>query len=309
MSKNMLNQLDLNLLKIFKVIAEERKTVTAAKRLNMTQPAVSRALRRLRDHFDDELFVRTRHGLKPTEKGEILCQGLPIIFDQLSTLVAELSPFDPFNHHAILKIALNPFMTYSLVERLHQTLSQLAPNITLHLENWDEQSINRLVSGELDLAINYQIPITIKGIITTKIAEDSYQIIARKDHPLSKQACNISKLQRYPLAIYLVPGWNGKNLLIEQFYKSKGYETSVSIRSQSVSTILNILKNSDCICPTSKFLNIEDLDYLTLLDVDRSEFNTSGDILYYQHNSHQKSHYHQWVKSIICEIMISLQQY
>ncbi|MGL1259095.1 LysR family transcriptional regulator [Vibrio parahaemolyticus] len=68
LTKGLLHQLDLNLLKVFIVLAEEQKTVLAAKRLNMTQPAVSRALSRLRQHFNDELFVRTRHGLKPTRK-------------------------------------------------------------------------------------------------------------------------------------------------------------------------------------------------------------------------------------------------
>ncbi|EPJ2745053.1 LysR family transcriptional regulator [Vibrio parahaemolyticus] len=68
LTKGLLHQLDLNLLKVFIVLAEEQKTVLASKRLNMTQPAVSRALSRLRQHFNDELFVRTRHGFKTDSK-------------------------------------------------------------------------------------------------------------------------------------------------------------------------------------------------------------------------------------------------
>lgn len=56
-NKKPLHNLDLNLLKIFRVVSEEKKTVAAAKRLNITQPAVSRAMARLREHFNDPLFV------------------------------------------------------------------------------------------------------------------------------------------------------------------------------------------------------------------------------------------------------------
>lgn len=61
-----LNNLDLNLLKVFDAIQQERSVSIAADRLNMTQPAVSNALNRLRQTLGDQLFVRTRNGMEPT---------------------------------------------------------------------------------------------------------------------------------------------------------------------------------------------------------------------------------------------------
>jgi hypothetical protein len=65
-----LRQADLNLLVVFSVLAEERNVSRAAKRLLLSQPAVSRALQRMRDTFHDDLLVRTAKGYEPTPPGE-----------------------------------------------------------------------------------------------------------------------------------------------------------------------------------------------------------------------------------------------
>ena len=64
--------LDLNLLRVFDAVMSEKNLTRAAGRLAMTQPAVSNAMRRLRDALNDELVVRTAHGVKPTPRAESL---------------------------------------------------------------------------------------------------------------------------------------------------------------------------------------------------------------------------------------------
>lgn len=89
-----LRQLDMNLLLVLKVLLEECNTRRAAEILNLSQPAISRALGRLREHFNDELFVRSRYGLTPTAKAiEIKVGLLPAI----ESLEQALSPQESFN--------------------------------------------------------------------------------------------------------------------------------------------------------------------------------------------------------------------
>jgi DNA-binding transcriptional LysR family regulator len=71
-----LRQADLNLLIVFSVLAEERNVSRAAKRLLLSQPAVSRALQRMRDAFHDDLLVRRAKGYEPTPQGERVLQEL-----------------------------------------------------------------------------------------------------------------------------------------------------------------------------------------------------------------------------------------
>src|ERR1700730_5515314 len=83
-----LRQADLNLLVAFTAVAEERNITRAASRLLLSQPAVSRALHRLRDMFHDDLLIRTANGYEPTPKGQRLLQDLATILPRLDRLMA-----------------------------------------------------------------------------------------------------------------------------------------------------------------------------------------------------------------------------
>src|SRR4029077_11237347 len=89
-----LRQADLNLLIVFTVLAEERNVTRAAARLFLSQPAVSRALQRLRDTFHDDLLIRTANGYEPTPKGHRLQQDLATMLPRLDRLMAG-GDFDP----------------------------------------------------------------------------------------------------------------------------------------------------------------------------------------------------------------------
>ncbi len=89
-----LRQADLNLLVVFSVLAEERNVSRAAKRLLLSQPAVSRALQRMRDTFHDDLLVRTAKGYEPTPQGERVLQELEVMLPRLDRLISG-STFDP----------------------------------------------------------------------------------------------------------------------------------------------------------------------------------------------------------------------
>jgi DNA-binding transcriptional LysR family regulator len=99
-----LRQADLNLLVVFTVLAEERSVSRAATRLFLSQPAVSRALQRLRDMFHDDLLVRTAAGFEPTLQGQRLIEELEIMLPRLDRLLSG-SAFDPEVEPARFRIA------------------------------------------------------------------------------------------------------------------------------------------------------------------------------------------------------------
>src|SRR3989475_11867082 len=99
-----LRQADLNLLIVFTVLAEERNVTRAAARLFLSQPAVSRALQRLRDMFHDDLLIRTANVYEPTPKGQRLLQDLATMLPRLDRLMA-VGDFDPSTEDATFRIA------------------------------------------------------------------------------------------------------------------------------------------------------------------------------------------------------------
>ena len=78
---------DLNLLVALYVLLEERSVSAAAKRLSITQPAMSKTLSRLRETFDDPLFVRSKRGMQPTPRAESIWPELKVLLSKIETLL------------------------------------------------------------------------------------------------------------------------------------------------------------------------------------------------------------------------------
>src|SRR2546427_11916584 len=106
-----LRQADLNLLIVFTALAEERNLTRAAARLMLSQPAVSRALQRLRDMFHDDLLVRTSAGYEPTPKGERLLHELEATLPRLDRLLS-CTDFDPATEETSFQIAATDHATH-----------------------------------------------------------------------------------------------------------------------------------------------------------------------------------------------------
>src|SRR6478735_7326441 len=98
--------LDLNLLRVFDAVMTEQNLTRAANRLAMTQPAVSNALRRLRDALHDELLIRTAHGVKPTARAELLWPTVRRALSELEEAVAPDQTFDPTKAENTFRIAM-----------------------------------------------------------------------------------------------------------------------------------------------------------------------------------------------------------
>src|ERR1700716_967230 len=108
-----LRQADLNLLVVFTVLAEERNVTRAAARLFLSQPAVSRALQRLRDMFHDDLLIRTSSGYEPTPKGERLLRELATTLPRLDRLLSG-ADFDPAAEETTFRIAVTDHASHVL---------------------------------------------------------------------------------------------------------------------------------------------------------------------------------------------------
>ena len=100
----------------------------ASERLFVSQPAISKALQRLRDHFDDELFVKTHHGLRATEHANMLAESISPILDDLSSALNNSNEFNPSELRGPLKLALSPFLLSSLSSKLFKAIRSQAPH-------------------------------------------------------------------------------------------------------------------------------------------------------------------------------------
>jgi DNA-binding transcriptional LysR family regulator len=153
MRTTQLRQADLNLLVVFTVFAEERSVTRAATRLLLSQPAVSRALQRLREMFHDDLFVRTASGYELTPQAQRLLQELEVMLPRLDRLLSG-SRFDPSVEQARFRIAATDNATSVIFPILCREVLPTAPKILFDFVAWRDDSLEELARGGLDLAFN-----------------------------------------------------------------------------------------------------------------------------------------------------------
>lgn len=149
-----LRRLDLNLLLAFHALMKERNVTRAAEQLFIGQPALSGALKRLRAAFDDELFIRTRHGMAPTPRAVELAGAIDPLLLSLQQALHSKPSFNPGTAERVFRIGLSDALEVALMPKLVQQLALTAPGIKLISSFTDRtRASSMLDSGEIDLAI------------------------------------------------------------------------------------------------------------------------------------------------------------
>jgi DNA-binding transcriptional LysR family regulator len=143
---------DLNLLLVLNALFEERSVTRAAERLNLSQPAVSSSLNRLRDAFGDPLFVRTQRGVLPTPRAEELARMAKSVLFEVEQMVGD-RPFDPASSHVTFTIGANDYGQFSVVAPLLHRLQKIAPHVKFQVKLLAEDIGEQLAKQEIDVAI------------------------------------------------------------------------------------------------------------------------------------------------------------
>jgi DNA-binding transcriptional LysR family regulator len=145
---------DLNLLKVLEALHEESSASRAALRLGVTQSAVSAALRRLREVYGDQLFVRTGRGLAPTLKAN---QLKPVVSEALNKCRQSLAMVDPAANQydgRSVTVGLSDDFEIAYGRRLIEEIARSAPKLRLIFRQTHSQIVARaLMERSIDLAI------------------------------------------------------------------------------------------------------------------------------------------------------------
>ena len=148
--------LDLNLLRVFDAVMTEQNLTRAAGRLATTQPAVSNALKRLRDTLGDELLIRTAHGVKPTPRAEALWPVVRRTLAELEEAVAPAANFDVSKAQATFRMAMADATAVLWLPALVRSIESDAPGVNVRMVPLTTREPRpMLLRGDIDLAIGF----------------------------------------------------------------------------------------------------------------------------------------------------------
>jgi DNA-binding transcriptional LysR family regulator len=238
------NDVDLNLLRVFDAVLRERSVTAASARLALTQPAVSNALARLRALFDDPLFVRTATGMEPTPFGRALAPPVRQALGLLEAALAHGPGFDPASATRAFRFYMSDLGQIEFLPPLVERVRSEAPGVQLEALALDiEDLADALATGALDLAIGFlpglHPPLRRKGLF-----RDPYVCLMRADHPRIKGTLT-KKL--FLEASHVLVSYRGGHHVIEEALERAGLARRIAVRVPHFTVVPMMLQRSDLI--------------------------------------------------------------
>lgn len=173
------NDIDLNLLKIFGAIHAEGSVSGAARRIGLTQPSVSHGLSRLRTLFGDPLFVRAKGGVEPTPVARRIAPALASALVAVQTVLDDALSFDPATARRVFRFHMSDLGEMVFLPPLMRALRDRAPGVSVETRQieWDELP-GALESGAVDLAIGH-LPSLLGGFAHQHLFREQYVTVRR----------------------------------------------------------------------------------------------------------------------------------
>ena len=246
--------LDLNLLRVFDEVMAERSLTRAARNLSLTQPAVSNALRRLRETLGDELVKREGQGMVPTPRALALW---PTVRDALQQLQESLSPseFVPAQATSTFVLAMADATAAELMPGLIDVLEHEAPGVSMRVVPLTTRDPRRLLDEEAaDLAVGH-FPAVLADLTARaqsgeavafsheRLYDGEYVCVMRKGHPLANGPFT---LNRFCAARHMLVSFSGRPFgFIDESLASLGRKRQVVLTVNQFFTAGRVVANSN----------------------------------------------------------------
>lgn len=238
-----MRNLDLNLLLVLDALLDVGSVSRAAERLQLSQPAVSNALRRLRERLGQPLFTRHGRHLVPTPETLSLA---PIVRSALAALDQALfrpPAFQPQLAQGTVTLGLTDFWYARLLPPLVAHLEQHAPGVQLQTAGTGEEILaDALPRGEVDAAI-FLHPRAHPGIQAEVLLSDTYVLVARRGHPLAQRPMSLRGFAEQRQVLVSPPGpWAGQ--LGDALYR-EGLSMRVALRTSQMQVAMDVVARTD----------------------------------------------------------------
>jgi DNA-binding transcriptional LysR family regulator len=237
--------LDLNLLRVFDAIVRHGNLTAAGEAIGLSQPAMSNALTRLRAHFDDTLFVRAGHGMRPTEYALLLAGPIRNALEMLEQTLRVQAKFDPSKAERIFHICTPDIGEMVFLPALLKAMRETAPGVAIRCAQYGIREMREmLVSGELDFVLGY-VPELTTGVYQKMLFDEFYVCMVRADHPRIGAKLSLERFIAESHALVASPG-TGHAFMKDLFARMKP-PVKVQVEVRNFASMPFIIANSDLV--------------------------------------------------------------
>ncbi|ANF27032.1 MULTISPECIES: LysR family transcriptional regulator [Pseudomonadaceae] len=291
-----LNKVDLNLFIVFDAIYTEANLTRAGQIVGITQPAVSNALARLRETFNDPLFVRTAQGMVPTPMAQNIIGPVRNALQLLRVSVQESRTFNPLQANKTFRISMTDLTEAVVLPPLFQRLRRLAPNVKIEsMLAKRRETTKELAAGRLDFAMDAPLN-TDPQVRHVKLLEDRYVCAMRRGHPLAKDKLSVEEYLSLS-HIHISSRRSGLGM-VDLALGKMGQQRKIALRSQHYMMATQVIQQTDmAVTVPERFARRHDL-YQVPLPVDIPPLETH----IYWHESTDQDPANRWMREQMIEI-------
>lgn len=243
-----LNQLDFNLLRVLDTLMTERNVTRSADILHRSQPAISNALRRLRNLLGDELLVRgPKGGLVLTPRAEAIRQPLREAIEKIESCLGEGQRFNPAQASGTLRLSAPDRLSLAIVPALFDRMRRYAPNMSLHVVTADRTlAMGLLDDDQTDIALAWHDEKP-PHLNTERLHEEQLFCVFRREHPLAKarKAFNIGAVLSYPHLIVSATG--ARTAIFDELLARFNLRRDPLVSVSNFTAVPHLLSRSDMI--------------------------------------------------------------
>lgn len=297
-----LRRLDLNLLVVLHTVLETQNVTAAARQLNMSQPAVSRALARLRTVFDDALFVKGGKGVIATPRAEALHGRMTALLAELGAAI-DAPSFDPATSSRIFRVATTDYGALAVLSPIIGQLFREAPGIAIDIVPLTHGTFAELGTTDIDLALYSDDPTPVP-LFSQPIFHESYVTLIRSGHP----ALPLGKDQRLSMESFLAHSHilvvigGDRTGVVDTALTVLGRSRTIALTLPYFSTAALIAAQSDLLLTLPARVAVHFADALGL-HIARPPVEIDGfgyRLLWHARNDCDSAN--QWLRNCVCEL-------
>ncbi|NRA62060.1 MAG: LysR family transcriptional regulator [Psychrobium sp.] len=291
-----INRLDLKQLRVLQLLLQERNLSKVATLMGLTQQAISEQLRKLRNTFDDEMFIRTSHGVIPTVVAEKMEHKVNEILANIDELISG-ETFDATAQSGVIQISTSDYALVTVLPMLLQKINIEAPNLKVIIRGFESDNLNQLmVTGELDLIITFPefIPENYPFMLLFK---EHHVCVTGNQSIFRGKKYQLSEIAAMPQLI-VSPSRAGLKGSHDAWFAEKGYQRNIVM---SVPSFLSAPHMIQC-TNTIGFLPSRLLPNPHIVPLEISESPPSFDVIVAWHPRSKNNPLHQWILNLLKDI-------
>ena len=293
---------DLNLLPIAFALYDELSVSRAARVLGMSQPAVSMALRRMRETFDDPLFIRVPTGITPTPRAHALIRLARPLVARLQEDLLKGEAFDPATSTRPFTLALSDVGEMAFLPRVLSALRAEAPQCAIRSVSIPPSQLpHELEKGEVDVAVGYFPMLSLKNFRQRRLSRHRFACVLRADHPFRAERLSA---RRFLEAEHIVIREEGRSQeVLERFFERRRIKRKVAVYASHFLGVPFVLAESDLIATVPYAVANAFAAMMPQLAVALPPFDISGfELKLHWHRRFDNEARHRWLRERLAGI-------